>query len=439
MTMLPARRLAAPGRDPIHRARSRRLGLALVAAVLAATWWLGVARVSAAEPSAPLWWAGAEVVPSNLAPEHEGQLLLAVRNLGGASASGAGEHPIVVSDSLPAGLTASAIASTGAKCTLTSLQCVASDNIAPYQKLSIAITVKVNRPAGTVEELPNQITVEGGGAHPVTTTQRLHISAAATPFGVQDYELTPLDADGSVDTKAGSHPFGLTSTLTLNMVGPTPERQPAALARDLRFPLPLGMIGDPQAVDQCPMTEFVAHKPLTEVDLCPASSVVGIASVTIDEPEVVKVDTLTVPVFNLPPSEGEPARFGLDPLGIVPITIDTSVSPGDDYDVTASVSNTSEIVGLLSAQVTFWGVPGDARPMPSGDGNASVTASTTKKAKSQRLAQLPVPAGNAVVDVADVVSGHACRRTPRDLDGSGLLGRKQLPQADAICLVGALG
>ena len=109
------------------------------------------------------------------------------------------------------------------------------------------------------------------------------------------------------------------------------------------------------------MTDFTAHAPVSEVDECPPGSVVGVASVTIDEPEALHVDTVTVPLFNLVPSQGEPARFGFEALGLVPVIIDTSVSPGGDYGVVASVNNATAIAGLLSSQVTVWGVPGDPR------------------------------------------------------------------------------
>ena len=63
-------------------------------------------------------------------------------------------------------------------------------------------------------------------------------------------------------------------------------REPVALPRNLRFKLPLGLVGDPQATAQCPTSDFYAHAPVSEVDECPPGSVVGVATVTIDEPEV---------------------------------------------------------------------------------------------------------------------------------------------------------
>ena len=98
-----------------------------------------------------------------------------------------------------------------------------------------------------------------------------------------------------------------------------------------------------------------------ETNLCSPSSVVGVATVTANEPLYAKVFTKTVPLFNLVPAQGEPARFGFEVIGKVPIVIDTSVRSGGDYGVDVTVNDATETAGLLSSQVTFWGVPGDPR------------------------------------------------------------------------------
>ncbi len=69
-----------------------------------------------------------------------------------------------------------------------------------------------------------------------------------------------------------------------------------------------------------------------------------------------------MPVFNLEPAFGEPARFGFL-LPATPVLIDTAVrsGPGEDYGVTASSYNITQLAALIASQVTLWGVPGDPR------------------------------------------------------------------------------
>jgi hypothetical protein len=69
---------------------------------------------------------------------------------------------------------------------------------------------------------------------------------------------------------------------------------------------------------------------------------------------------LTVPLVNLTPEVGEPARFGFY-VAKVPVILDTAVRTGGDYGVTVDVTNISQDVGFLGSEVTFWGVPGDTR------------------------------------------------------------------------------
>jgi hypothetical protein len=99
------------------------------------------------------------------------------------------------------------------------------------------------------------------------------------------------------------------------------------------------------------------------IDECPAQSAIGVATVAINEPANVYKQTYTVPVFNLEPAFGEPARFGFY-TEVVPVLLDTSLRSGGsepDYGVTVSSLNTTQLVGLLTSQVVLWGAPGDPR------------------------------------------------------------------------------
>ena len=145
-----------------------------------------------------------------------------------------------------------------------------------------------------------------------------------------------------------------------------PDAGPAVLGKDIVARLPPGLIADAVAFPRCGLEEFERHFAAeglhsTEEDECPARTAVGVASVTVDEAGQSGAFVFTAPVFNIEPDAGEPARFGfLVPFVDVPVVLDTSVrsGPGEDWGVDLSTSDIPQNVGLTSARVTFWGVPG---------------------------------------------------------------------------------
>lgn len=332
-----------------------------------------------------MWKVTSEVAPSYLPPGGQGEIIVGVSNLGDGEVDGS-KSPVSVTDTLPAGLTAVRIAGKPDEggsadgqsmvCSpppATVVTCTYSGSLAPYEQLRVTLVVEVEMPAGTATSLSNAVKVEGGGAPPVSSTEPVTVGGEP-PFGAQRYEVSPLNENGTPDTQAGSHPFQLTTNLVLNNQRLEHlERQPVALPKDLRFILPPGFIGNPRAVERCPMADFLAHPGL--YNLCPSDSAVGVALVTVWEPKVFDLYTALVPVFNLVPAAGEPARLGFE-IVKVPIILDTSVRTGGGYNVVASVNNASQAAGLLSSLVTLWGVPGDPRHNSSKVGNASAAKHT---------------------------------------------------------------
>ena len=226
---------------------------------------------------------------------------------------------------------------------------------------------------------------------------------------MQGYQLSPFNEDGAPATQAGSHPYQLTTTLVLNQTNKTGVRTPVALPKDLRFNLPPGLVGDPNAAAQCTMVDFAAL--VHESNLCPPALGRGGGDgdrQRTDNREVIK----TVPVFNLVPAEGEPARFGLEVIGKIPIVIDTAVSAGRDYAVTASVSDTTQTAWLLSSQVTLWGVPGDPRHDDS-RGWECVAGGAFAKQIGKPCPAATETAHPALPDAADLL-----RRQPREQNRS---------------------
>jgi hypothetical protein len=308
-------------------------------------------------------------------PQVDGYVVATAVNVGEASADGSGS-PVRVLDTLPKGLSALfAEANTNnnleidhppVKCAVVTarvVECTYAAKLPPYEQIEVVVGVAVGGSAQSGEQ--NEVRISGGGAPSARVTHPIVVSGSPTPFGVEDYALTSEEPGGAVEAQAGSHPFQLTTTFNVKQV-PNPdagtawEAEPAGLAKDLSFKLPAGLIGNPTAVPRCTLAEFNTFPPAkfaVETNECPAGSVVGVASVTFTLEGKMKAATL--PLYNLDPAHGEPARFGFQPAK-VPVLLDTAVRTGEDYGVTVNVENVAQTIGFLSSTVTFWGVPGDA-------------------------------------------------------------------------------
>jgi hypothetical protein len=300
----------------------------------------------------------------------DGEILVTAANMGDADLSGAGT-PVRIADELPPGLTAVSVEgvpglTTGLRSEATPMECsVASARsadctfagvIAPYEQLQMIVHVDLNAGAKTGEV--DESVVSGGNAAQVTAARPITVGAGATPFGVEEYEMAPEEEGGGVDTQAGSHPFQLTTTLLLNQN--YKHTRPPGLAKDLNFKVPPGLIGNPTPFPQCRQSLFEATGEANFTNACPSDTAIGVAAVSFDLANAFGYTTIPVPLFNLEPSAGEPARFGFDAAG-VRVYLDTSVRTGEDYGVTVSVENIPQEATFLGSRVTFWGVPGDPR------------------------------------------------------------------------------
>lgn len=368
-------------RDKLTRTK-RLLGLTVAGAVLFGL----LVFVPVAFAEAPAWRLHSALVPSRLAPGSQGQIIVMLTDLGETKAIASEAEPVKLGVQLPPGLTATEMAVDTAQegfggvemrpsCELTTLTCTAeAGTVYPYSTLMVILDVSAaaNAQSGSV-----RLSASGGGAAPVVAVEPVSVGSEPVTFGVERLEEVPLNYNGSLDTQAGSHPFQFVTTLQLNSdfekgenfltEGPS---QPA-LPKELRFNLPPGVVGNPSAVAQCPMSQFQPAANPKRPPECPLDTVVGVASVTLSLQGtplgqlLAQPFDVVQPLYSLTPSRGEPARFGFSVATVqgpyVPVYLDTAVRTGSDYGVTVSVHNISQEVSFLASQVTFWGVPADSR------------------------------------------------------------------------------
>ncbi len=361
----------------------RATTLAMLASAVAA---LGAGAVAApAQASAGAWWlANSSAAPTNLKPGSKVIIYAMATDIGYEDVSGASSH-VVFSDTVPAGL--KVIIESGEAgvyrtlnqtyktifppCTTTGrvFSCSLEGDIRPAESVRVRVEAEVEPGVELGSTLTNEFKVEGGltpkGGAPTAQTfkKEMPVTDEAVKFGTERFELRPENKDGTPDTQAGSHPFQLTTIFNLNktLEPYVSFGQPAllpflpALPKDLHFILPPGMVGAVAKVPQCSGTDFVAVVN-GKGNRCKPDSAIGFANATLDEPLNIGPFTQEVPIFNLTPTKGEPARFGFI-AHTVPVVLTTHVRSGKDYAVEVSVHLLPESIEILNTEATFWGVP----------------------------------------------------------------------------------
>ncbi len=340
---------------------------------------VGVGQASAAMP----WWH-LNTISSPASTVSEGSIFVEASDLGDAMVNSV-EYPVTIVDTLPAGVTPTAVHPEGNSAILDPIgelvklltTCgIAGQTVTctyggfplfAYEHIILAIAVKVAPGMGAGL---NEVSVTGGGASSLVRRHPLALSDSTPPYGVESYELTAEEEGGGLDTQAGSHPFQLTTTLTFNtqMAEFKSDRagaenvffsqsRPATFTKDLRFDLPPGLVGNPTPLPQCNLKAFLAEPPE-----CPGDTAIGVSTVITANPEQEDYAPFveTTPLYNIVPNVGEPARFGFNTVA-GPVILDTSVRTGGDYGVVVSVPDITQGAEFIGTQVTFWGVPADHR------------------------------------------------------------------------------
>ena len=343
------------------------------------------------------------VVSRQAAPA--GDVVVRAIDIGDGPIAGA-SSPVSVSDVLPAGLEAAGISGTiegwfveGGKsgnsrhgvvnCVLVSLTCTYGEDAAALSSIDVTIPVVVVEPATASGD--SVVDVSGGGAPAVSRPQMVNVSELPVPFGVEagSFEMAAEEEGGVADARAGSHPFQFTTAFTFANTGENGALQPAQ-PRDLTFLTSPGLVGNAQLMPRCTIVQFDTLA-TSNGNGCPADTAVGFAVVWISGSQggLGQVVADPVPVFNLVPGAGEPARFGFFP-GTDPVYLTTSVRTGGDYGVTVDVDNIPQLIAFNTSLVSFWGAP-NSPVHDSLRGNACLTLESTEAecAQGEERSQVP--------------------------------------------------
>ncbi len=185
---------------------------------------------------------------------------------------------------------------------------------------------------------------------------------AGADFGIASFDGLALDREGQASTQAGEHPYVLSTTFELNhTLDSTGYTTPdGGQVKTIQVDLPPGLIGNPNAVSQCPLDVFLLGSSDLKTGLpCPESTQVGSTQVKIGSgSDTATFPPMGVPVYSLPPTPGAAASFGFVTSGL-PIFLDAYVVAEDGYHVRVLVRDTSQAIIVLGSAFTLWGVPSD--------------------------------------------------------------------------------
>ena len=323
--------------------RFKTVKVALCSMLVGVSGAQALASPAMASTDAPGWEVGSHSYPTNLPPGGSGVMAIDIYNIG-AAASNSGA---TVTDTLPEGLVG--VSSGGWHCSETTpVVCsrqLGGFSVGTREEEPLEVNVAPGASEGT---FPNEITVAGGGApNPASASSQITISSAPASFGFSNAAAWLANADGTLDTQAGSHPYGLTLNFELNA-----ERDTSPVhgeeVRNLAVRLPPGFVGNPTAFPRCLREQF-------DNEECSAASQVGVAKAGVSGAGAPV--TLTLPIYNLVPSTGMPAELGFTLLGIHAF-IETVVRTGGDDGITERVDDVPQRT-VVTSSVTIWGVPGE--------------------------------------------------------------------------------
>lgn len=360
------------GRTP---GRGGRWGLVACLASLV----LFVATASAA--AAPAWQVKSTHGPQNFVPGGTGEYVITATNVGDAPTDGS--TATTVTDTLPAGVTATGWSGPDWNCTGVGTGTMSCDNLdvidyntdpngVPTGGAAPALYIDVAIDPSASGIADNAVTIHGGdGSDPsASTTDPTPFSALPAGFGLVPGSLLAdvFDAavpGGSLVRQAGAHPsemrvrFDFNEKLTTDAFGTytTPDEH----VRTVEVKLPPGLIGNPQATPKCTSEQLSSN--ITSVSgSCPVTSQVGVVSLLLQNGNQIANNDIPAvenyPVYNMMPPKGSVAAFAFDLVGR-PVWILASLDP-TDYSVVTRVEYASDAFYVRSTDLTLWGVPADS-------------------------------------------------------------------------------
>ncbi len=310
---------------------------------------IGGAVATPARAQNPVWTIASASSPTNFAPGDEtgdDKYVLTVVDTGGGSNPGS---PIEVSDTLPSGVTASAISGEDLgngkplSCSLAPKPACSYEGfeMASGDELRIEVTVEVS--SEIAASVINSVSVTGGGAATGAQAEDpTAISSTQAGFGITDFATTWSEEQAGASVN-------LTAQFTFNQIASGGETIPAENPKDVTLDLPPGFIPNPKAAAMCPLSQAIK-------DSCPAESAVGVVFTSGATGTGGAPTPYSSLLYDTEPAPGQFGRLTFL-LGTAPVILDLNIRPDGTYGVSLTAENLTQVEPLISMTMTLWGVP----------------------------------------------------------------------------------
>jgi hypothetical protein len=184
---------------------------------------------------------------------------------------------------------------------------------------------------------------------------------ASAEFGLSGVDFLATNQDGSPATQAGSHPYAVRNSFSLNYTevtgGPGLPWLPDGSLRNLIADQVAGFAGNATVVPRCETADFLQPLPSGGGDFpnCSFDTVVGVTGAGVMSPFI----WIQIPAYNLEPPPGVLTRIGVSVVG-VRYVIDVGIKDEGEYNLEGGLRETPEILDVFGGVLELWGNPADA-------------------------------------------------------------------------------
>ncbi len=219
-----------------------------------------------------------------------------------------------------------------------------------FERIGLEVEVEASAPEG---RFVNEVNVAGGGAMDASDfTNVITLSSNEPEYGFAGWDVWFSNADGTVDTLAGSHPYEMTAAVGYNELAD--NKIAGGEQRNLEVELPPGFFGEPNATPRCTRQQLSADECSPETQIGEDAPLFA-AEKGGGGPE----GGGALAVYNMVPPPGVVAQFAAIIFGKT-VFIDASPRGYGDYDLVTHIDDIAEGANLDGNILRLWGVPPEA-------------------------------------------------------------------------------